>query len=83
MNGICACYFTRGDYRTHIKVAVLARCRTDADCLVCYHRVQGVLVGSRIDSDGLNAKLTAGTDYSNSYFATVGDKDFLKHHSSP
>ena len=62
-----------------LSVTIICEDGTYADCLVCYHRVQGVLVGGRIDSDRLNAKLTAGTDYSHSYFAAVGDKDFLEH----
>src|SRR5262245_52744509 len=67
------------DHRRDVQIAVGAARRADPDILVGEADVQRVLVGFRIDCDGLDAQLAAGVDDANRDFSAVGDENFLKH----
>ena len=67
------------EHRRHVQIAVGAARRTDADVLVGEPHVQRVLVGLRIDGDGLDAQLAAGADDAQRDLSAVGDQDFLEH----
>ena len=73
-----------GDFRgaddgRHVQVAVAAARRADADVFVGKTDVQRILIGFRIDRDGLDAELTAREDDAQRDFPTVGDQDLLEH----
>ena len=55
---------------------------TDAVGEVVKLDVQGVLVGVRVDGDGFDAELLAGTGDVDGDFAAVGDEDSLEHRCS-
>jgi hypothetical protein len=67
------------DDRRHVQVAVGAARRPDADVLVREADVQRVLVGLRIDSDGLDAELAARDDHAKGNLAAVRNQDLLEH----
>ena len=59
MDRVGAGDFRGADDRRHVQVAVGAARRADADVLVGEPDVQRVLVGLRVDGDGLDAQLAA------------------------
>ena len=66
----------------NVQIAVGAPRRTDADVFVGEADVQRILVGLRIDGDGLDAELAAGADDAQGDFAAISDEDFLEHEST-
>ena len=79
MNRVGAGDLGGADDRRHAQVAVEAARRTDADVLVGKPHVQRVLVGLRIDGDGLDAELAAGADDAQRDLAAVGDQNLVEH----
>jgi len=79
VNCLCACHLARFDYCGSVKVAVLCGGRTYAHSLVGDLCVKCVLICGGIDRDGMYAQLSAGTDYSYGYFASVCYKNLFKH----
>ena len=79
MNRVGAGDLRRAQHGRDAEVAVGAARRADADVFVGEPHVQGVLVGLRIDRDGLDAELAAGADHPQGDLAAVGDEDFLEH----
>ena len=53
--------------------------RADGDRLVRHFDMERVLVGFRIDGDGLDAHAARRLDDPAGYLAAVGDEDFLEH----
>jgi hypothetical protein len=48
-------------------------------CLIGQTHVKGIAIELGIDRNGGNSHLSGSSDYSDSDFAAVGDKDFLQH----
>ena len=67
----------------HVEIAVGASRRADADVFVGKPHVQRVLVGFRVDRDGLDPELAAGEDHPQRDLAAVGDQDLLEHQLQP
>ncbi len=53
--------------------------RTDVDGLIGHFHVQRLLIGIRIDGDGLDAHLARSLDDAAGDLATVGDQNFFEH----
>ena len=53
--------------------------RSDAHGVVGHRDGQRVLVGLRVDGDGLDAHLLGGPDDAQCDFAAVGDEDTIEH----
>jgi len=59
------------------------RRRADMHGLVGHLHMQGVLVGVRINRDGLDAHLAGGLDDAAGDLAAIGDQDLGEHTASP
>ena len=79
MNRVGAGDLGGADDRRHVQVRIAARRRTDAHGIVGKPHVQAVLVGLRIDRDGLNAQFAAGADHAQRDLAAVRDQDLFEH----
>src|SRR5262249_1284859 len=64
--------------RVHVQVAVHRARRTDADRLVGLRDVECVLVGARVDGDGLQPELTARAHDAERDLPAVGDEDLVQ-----
>ncbi len=53
--------------------------RADGDRLVRHFNVERVLVGFRVDGDGLDAHAARRLDDAAGYLAAIGDQDFIEH----
>mmetsp|Transcript_20317 Transcript_20317/g.39855 ORF Transcript_20317/g.39855 Transcript_20317/m.39855 type:complete len:401 (+) Transcript_20317:1249-2451(+) len=62
----------------HIKVGLSRSSRSHTVCLVSHFHVHGVLIGLRIDGNGLNAELTGSLDYTAGNLTTVGNENLVK-----
>ena len=81
VNGVGAGDLGGADDRRDVQIAVGALGRADAHVLVGEAHVERVLVGLRVDGDGLDAELAAGVDDAEGDFAAVRDQDLLEHRS--
>jgi len=81
MNTICigdfGCRHDVGD----VQITVGTGRFSDTHSFICESYVQAILVGSRINSYSFNAHFTAGSDYPESDFTSVGDQYFFEHDS--
>ena len=69
--------FGRRDDAILAQVRILARSWTDADGFVGELHMQRLLVGLRVDGDGLDAQFPAGPDNAKGDFAAIGDEDLV------
>ena len=79
VDGVGAADLRGADDRRHVEIALAAARAADADVFVGEAHVQRVLVGLRIDGDGLDAQFAAREDDAQRDLPTVGDQDLLEH----
>ena len=79
MNRIRIADLGRADDAVNLQVALVARPRPDADCLVGKLDVERIHIRLRVNCKRLDALLLAGADDPEGDFATVRDEDFLEH----
>ena len=82
MHGLCAGRSRRTDDRFDRQIALGRRCGPDAYAVIGKRRVQRLRIGVGIDSDRLDAHLTARADHADGDLAAVGDQDFREHTES-
>src|SRR5690606_6797583 len=80
MNGVGAGDFGGADDGRHIQIAVGTARRSDADVFIGKAHVQRVLVGFRVNGNGLDAELARGADDAQRDLPAVGNKDLFEHH---
>ncbi len=79
MDGVHVGYFRGADHVGDVQIALAASRRTDTDGFIGEPDVKRVAVRFRVNGDGANTQLLAGSQYSQRNFAAICDQDFSKH----
>ena len=79
MNGLGAGLFGSTDDFVDIQIGLLGLGWTDVDRFVGQVTVEAAAVCVGVDRNRVDPHAVAGPDNTNSYFATVGNENFIKH----
>jgi hypothetical protein len=79
MNGVHVCNLSGTDDSIGAQIAVRTTGSSDANRFVSKLDVKGLNIGLRINSEGFDAHLAAGSDDAKRDFTAIGDENLLNH----